>query len=301
MAEVHYVYERSALVDIGAHVFPMEKYGLLARMIRSELQSSDTHWHGWEEVFDEDLERIHTPGYLRDLRERRQTPSTLSSELPVTGEVIDGFRHMAGGSIAAVRCALDHGIGFHLGGGFHHAFPEHAEGFCYLHDMSIGVERLRAEEGLGAVLFVDVDVHQGNGSAVIYAEDLETFTYSIHQERNYPLKQRSDLDRGLADATPNEEYLELLTRDLDSIDARFVPELVCYVAGVDAHRDDQLGGLGLDDDGIAARDELVLGRYASRAIPIAVFLAGGYAPSAEKTARLHLLCAAAAEAAVAGA
>jgi len=297
---VHYAYERSALVDIGSHVFPMEKYGLLAQLIREELQSAPAHWHGWESIADEDLERVHTPGYLRDLSEARPTARTVPSELPVSVEVIDGFRRMAGGSVVAVRLALEHGVGFHIGGGFHHAFPDHAEGFCYLHDMAIAVERLRADEGVGPVLFVDVDVHQGNGTAVIYAEDRETFTYSIHQEKNYPIKQRSDLDRGLDDGIGNRVYLERLRADLKSIESRFSPELVCYVAGVDPHRDDQLGGLGLDDDGIEARDQLVLEHFVGKGIPVAVFLAGGYAPTAERTARLHLACAKAAEEAVAG-
>jgi len=196
---------------------------------------------------------------------------------------------MCGGSVAAVRLSVEHGVGHHLGGGFHHAFPDHAEGFCYLHDMAIAVERQRAETGLGRVLFVDVDVHQGNGTAVVYADDRETFTYSIHQTNNYPLKQRSDFDHGLDDGVGDEEYLGLLARDLEILDERFAePELVCIVAGVDPHADDALGGLGLTAEGLARRDRMVLGRYVGRGTPVAVFLAGGYAPSAETTARLHL-------------
>lgn len=295
---VQYVHESHAGIDIGDHVFPTGKYREVARLIREELGVGSQRFHGWEEVLDEDLERVHTPHYLDDLREARSSWATRASELPVSATVIEGFRSMTGGSIRTVRLALEHGVGFHVGGGFHHAFPDHAEGFCYLHDMAVAVERLRAEEGIDRVLFVDVDVHQGNGTIAVYAEDPDTFTYSIHQQNNYPPKQRGDLDRGLADGVGDDDYCEALARDLDAIDARFRPDLVCYVAGVDPHREDMLGGLALSDEGIARRDELVLGRYIGRQVAVAVFLAGGYAPTPERTAELHLNAARACEAAV---
>lgn len=292
---VQYVCMSEAAPDIGEHVFPIEKYAIVPRLLVEELGVEPERLHGWDDVRDEDLARVHTPQYLADLREARTSWATMVSELPVTAAVIEGFRAMVGGSIAAVRLALAHGIGFHVGGGFHHAFADHAEGFCYLHDMAIAVERLRAEEGIERVLFVDVDVHQGNGTASIYAADADTFTYSIHQENNYPIKQRSDLDRGLDDGIGDDAYLEALLTDLETIHARFpAPDLVCYVAGVDPYRRDQLGGLGLTAEGLSRRDEAVLKRYAQQG-PVAVFLAGGYAPSAEETARLHLSTARAAE------
>ena len=292
---IHYVYESIAGIDIGDHVFPTEKYELLARAVREQLGVPPTRIHPWDDVFEEDLERVHTPRYLDDLREARRTWATVSSELPVDADVIGGFARMCGGSVAAVRLAVEHGVGHHLGGGFHHAFPDHAEGFCYLHDMAIAVERQRAESGLERVLFVDVDVHQGNGTAVVYADDRETFTYSIHQDRNYPIKQRSDLDRSLDDGVDDATYLEILARDLDTVDARFAPDLVCYVAGVDPYAEDVLGGLAMTEEGILARDRMVLERYVGRGIPVAVFLAGGYAPDPNTTARLHLQAARAAE------
>ena len=295
MAEVHYVYHPDAGIDIGPHVFPTEKYALLAQHLRDELGVGDERFHGWEVVTDEDVERVHARAYVEDLRLARVTPATLSSELPVTHEVIEAFWAMAGGSIAAVGLALQHGVGFHIGGGFHHAFPDHAEGFCYLHDMAIAVERFRSEAGAGKVLFVDVDLHQGNGTAVIYDGDENTYTYSIHQEHNYPAKQQSDLDRGLDDETGDEQYIECLLNDLDAIDRCFEPQLVCYVAGVDPFHADQLGGLALSEEGLRKRDQLVLGRFIGRSVPVAVFLAGGYAPTPIQTARLHLGTAAAAE------
>jgi acetoin utilization deacetylase AcuC-like enzyme len=289
------VHGPGSLIDIGAHVFPIDKYRILERLVREELGVEEDRLHGWDEVEDEDLDRVHTPRYLDDLAHARTTRDTLTSELPVTAEVIDGFRRMVGGSIAAVRLALEKGVGFHLGGGFHHAFPDHAEGFCYLHDVAIAVERLRAETDLDRVLIVDTDLHQGNGTAVIYQGDAATFTYSIHQENNYPIKQRSDLDRGLPDGIEDDDYLSWLGTDLTAIDEAFEPDLVCYVAGVDPYVDDQLGGLCLTPSGLAARDALVLSRYVGRGIPVAVFTAGGYAPAAETTARLHLATARVAE------
>ncbi len=295
MTEVHYVYHTSSGIDIGPHVFPTEKYALLAQYLRDELGVGDERFHGWEVVTDEDVGRVHTRVYVEDLRLARVTPATLSSELPVTHEVIEAFWAMAGGSIAAVGLALQHGVGLHIGGGFHHAFPDHAEGFCYLHDMAIAVERFRSEAGVSKVLFVDVDLHQGNGTAVIYDGDEDTYTYSIHQEHNYPAKRQSDLDRGLDDGTGDEQYIECLQNDLDAIDRCFEPQLVCYVAGVDPFHADQLGGLALSEEGLRRRDQLVLGRFIGRGVPVAVFLAGGYAPTPQQTARLHLGTAAAAE------
>jgi acetoin utilization deacetylase AcuC-like enzyme len=190
---------------------------------------------------------------------------------------------------------LRHGVGFHIGGGFHHAFADHAEGFCYLHDMAIAVERFRAQGALDKVLFVDVDLHQGNGTAAVYRADPNTYTYSIHQENNYPVKQRSDLDRGLGDGVGDQEYLECLQRDLDTIDRDFEPQLVCYVAGVDPFYADRLGGLALSEQGLRERDRMVLNRFIARGVPAAVFLAGGYAPTPQQTARLHLGAAVAVE------
>ncbi len=295
MTEVHYVYHPDSGIDIGEHVFPTEKYALLERLLREELGVEEDRFHDREAVTDEDLGRVHTSSYVEDLRLARAILATLRSELPVTHEAIEGFRAMAGGSIAAVGLALRYGVGFHIGGGLHHAFPDHAEGFCYIHDMAVAVEHFRAQGTCEKVLFVDVDLHQGNGTAVIYDGDANTYTYSIHQENNYPVKQRSDLDRGLDDGAGDGEYLRWLQYDLDVIDGSFEPELVCYVAGVDPFYADQLGGLALTEQGLRKRDGVVLGRFVERGVPIVVFLAGGYAPTPQQTARLHFGTASAAE------
>jgi acetoin utilization deacetylase AcuC-like enzyme len=145
------------------------------------------------------------------------------------------------------------------------------------------------------VLIVDVDVHQGNGTAAIYAGDGNTFTYSIHQENNYPIKERSDLDRGLDDGIEDAAYMRFLSSDLDTIQARFDPQLVCYLAGVDPYEHDQIGGLRLTQGGLEERDRYVIERFVRGGVPIAVLLAGGYARSPLETSRLHLGTARAAE------
>ena len=294
---VHYVEHPDADIDIGPHVFPIEKYRLIPPKLRSGLGVDDHRFHPADRLTHDDLIRVHTAAYVDDLQNARTTPATATSELPVTPAVIQGFLSMSGGSVTAVRLALEHGIGFHIGGGFHHAFADHAEGFCYVNDVAVAIERGRAEDALGQVLIVDVDVHQGNGTAAIYADDRTTFTYSIHQERNYPVKQRSDMDRGLEDGIGDAEYLQIMARDLDEIDARFTPQLVCYLAGVDPYEHDQLGGLKLTQAGLERRDRTVLDRYVARRLPVAVFLAGGYARTADETSMLHMGSARAAEAA----
>jgi acetoin utilization deacetylase AcuC-like enzyme len=292
-----YVHHPAQSIDIGPHVFPVEKYAILTGWLREELHIPDARWHEAETVDQEDLERVHTAAYVDDLMHARTSPRTRASELPIERAVIDGFVMMAGGAVTTARLALEHGIGLHVGGGLHHAFADHAEGFCYVNDVAVAIARMRFEGRLGRVLVVDVDVHQGNGTAAIFADDPDTFTYSIHQEWNYPVpKQHSDLDHGLADGTGEEAYLEALAADLDAIDARFEPDLVWYLAGVDPHERDLLGGLRLTAEGLRRRDELVLRRYAERGLPIAISLAGGYTHPPEETARLHLQTAEVAEA-----
>ena len=294
---VHYVHHPQPTIDIGPHVFPIEKYAILCAWLRDELGVEDARWHEAESVERADLERVHTPGYVDDLMHARVSVATMRSELPIREDVIAGFLAMAGGAITTARLALEHGMGFHVGGGLHHAYADHAEGFCYVNDVAVAIARMRFEERVGRVLVIDVDVHQGNGTAVIFADDPETFTYSIHQENNYPLKERSDLDRGLPDGILDDAYLALLRADLDRIDADFEPDLVWYLAGVDPYARDQLGGLRLTAEGLYRRDELVLTRYAERGLPIAISLAGGYAPSPRETAELHMGTVRAAEAA----
>ena len=175
----------------------------------------------------------------------------------------------------------------HLGGGFHHAFPGHAEGFCYVNDLAVAIRVLQRDAGVRRAAVVDLDVHQGNGTAAIFEGDDTVFTVSLHQQANYPMpKQRSDVDVGLDDGTGDAEYLARLEEALERVWA-FQPEVVLYQAGADPYREDQLGGLALTTEGLEARDRLVIEGCARRSVPAVVTLGGGYARRVEDTVEIH--------------
>ena len=210
-------------------------------------------------------------------------------EIPYSKETVQAFWLAAGGSILAARCALQDGFGVNLGGGFHHAFPDHGEGFCMIHDVAIAIRRLQADGSVRRVMVVDTDVHQGNGTAAIFADDPGVFTFSIHQENNYPApKASSDMDVDLQDGVGDEEYLDALAKGLEGAVARFRPDLLFYVGGADPYREDQLGGLWLTLGGLRRRDEFVFGEARRRNIPVAGTVAGGYARKLEDTVTIHV-------------
>ncbi len=193
-----------------------------------------------------------------------------------------------GGTILAARLALESGLGFNVGGGFHHAFADHGEGFCAVNDIAVAVRRLQHDGLIRRAMIVDCDVHHGNGTAGIFAADPSVFTLSIHQANNYPTeKPPSSLDIHLANFTGDQEYLARLENGISAALAMCRPDLMVYVAGADPYFEDQLGGLSLTFEGLVARDRLVLGRALLEQIPVAVVLAGGYAESVEDTITIH--------------
>jgi acetoin utilization deacetylase AcuC-like enzyme len=210
-------------------------------------------------------------------------------EIPYSPAAVRGFWLAAGGSILAAQCALRDGFGINIGGGFHHAFPGHGEGFCMIHDVAVAIRRLQADGFVRKVLVVDTDVHQGNGTAAIFATDPDVFTVSLHQENNYPQpKPPSDLDINLDDGTADGEYLELLDKALADSFSRFAPQILFYVGGADPYREDQLGGLWLSMRGLQVRDARVFAEAKRRGLPVAVAFAGGYARNVEDTVRIHV-------------
>jgi len=209
-------------------------------------------------------------------------------ELPYSAEIVRASIICCGGTILAGRIALEDGIGIHLGGGFHHAFADHGEGFCVLNDIAVAIRVLKREGLVRRAIVVDCDLHQGNGTASIFAKDPDTFTFSIHQEDTYPfIKPASSLDIGLPDGAGDEEYLGALSKALSRSIPAFKPDFLLYVAGADPYRDDRLGGLSLSKEGLRVRDELVFGLAAGAGIPVAVVLAGGYAFRVEDTVGIH--------------
>jgi acetoin utilization deacetylase AcuC-like enzyme len=273
--------------DIGPHVFPVVKYRLVRDALIAEGALDPADVASPPPPSRDDLERVHTAAYLDDLEQLRWSPRTLYSELPLTPEIVNAYVLACGGTAAAAREALEHGAAVHLGGGFHHAFADKAEGFCYLNDLAVAARVLQAEGGARRVAIVDLDVHQGNGTAGIFARDDSVFTLSVHQENNYPMpKPPSDLDVGLPDRTGDDEYLAALGTALERVWS-FGPQLVLYQAGADPYRDDQLGGLALGFEGLERRDREVLEGCAQRGIAVVVTLGGGYARQLQDTLRIH--------------
>ncbi|MBI2191854.1 MAG: histone deacetylase [Planctomycetes bacterium] len=288
MPMVPVAYSPRYLADIGPHVFQIQKYRLTCeRLLQSHRLQVGQVLEPPAATFD-DARLVHTLAYLRDLSGVRHTPLTLPSELPLTPEIIASAYLAAGGTLLACRKAIEEGAAVNLGGGFHHAFPHHAEGFCYLNDIAIAIRRLQRDARIERAAVVDLDLHQGNGTAFIFHEDPRVFTFSMHQERLYPLKQRSTLDVGLENGTGDAEYLRLLREHLPRILDEHRPELVVYQAGVDPYRDDQLGDLDMTAEGLFARDRFVVGECRARNIPIAGLLGGGYASNPEDTVSLHV-------------
>jgi acetoin utilization deacetylase AcuC-like enzyme len=212
----------------------------------------------------------------------------LKLEVPYSRQMVRAFWLAAGGTTLAARLALRDGVAYNVGGGFHHAFPDHGEGFCAIHDVAVAIRRLQKEGRIERAMVVDCDVHQGNGTAAIFADDPNVFTLSIHQFNNYPaVKPPSDIDINLEDETGDDRYLELLRAAYIPALASLRPQAVFYVAGADPYYQDQLGGLSLTIEGLRARDRLVISNALMHKTPVAIVLAGGYAVEVEDTVTIH--------------
>jgi acetoin utilization deacetylase AcuC-like enzyme len=242
-----------------------------------------------EPATDEDLMLVHERGWITRLKNGTlDYLELLKLEIPYSQQMVDAFWLAAGGSILAARLALKDGIGFNIGGGFHHAFPGHGEGFCAIHDVAVAIRKLQREKLIERAMVIDCDVHDGNGTAAIFTNDSTVFTLSIHQRDNYPsIKPPSNIDVELEDGVGDAEYLEFLAQACRKGMTEFRPELVMYVAGADPYRKDQLGGLSLSIEGLKARDQLVFEMARENGASVAVTLAGGYAERVEDTVTIH--------------
>jgi acetoin utilization deacetylase AcuC-like enzyme len=283
------IWHESYEVDIGPHVFPTRKYRLVRDRLIAEGTIRPADVIRPEPATDEDVALVHTPPYLAKVTAGAWTlEDQLMLEVPFSPALRAAAWRCAGGTALAGRLARDRTIAVHLGGGFHHAFPDHGEGFCLINDVAIAVRVLQRDGLIGRALVIDCDVHHGNGTAAVFAADPDVFTFSMHQEHNYPAcKPPSDLDLGLEDGTGDGAYLDLLRRHLPEVVARHGPDLAFYLAGADPYVEDQLGGLALTRDGLRARDELVFEVSARAGVPVAVTLAGGYARNPDDTVQIH--------------
>jgi acetoin utilization deacetylase AcuC-like enzyme len=314
------VYTARYQMDIGPHVFPTRKYSLVhAALLQGGLAGPfaivEPSAASWEE-----LALVHTAEYLAKLRDGTMSADDIVQlELPWSAEMVEAFRVMVGGTVKAARiaCGLDPlsipncKLSIHVGGGLHHAFPNHGEGFCPFNDVAVAV-RVLQRHGIARSAIVDLDVHHGNGTAFIFnpggdppqratrsrggdrtfseqdLADRRVFTFSMHQQHNYPMwKPRGSLDIGLADLTHDDTYLRELERALPMVMAS-EPQCVFYLAGADPYEDDELGGLRLSREGLRQRDRIVVETVRAAGLPLVVTLAGGYARNIEDTVAIHL-------------
>ena len=283
------VYHERYDLNLGEHVFPARKYRWLRdRMLRCRFAAPEDFVQP-ERATDDDVRLVHDAEYVAKLRSGTLSyQDILRLEIPYSRQMVEAFWLAAGGTMLAARLAMEDGVGFNIGGGFHHAFPGHGEGFCAINDIAIAVRRLQADGRIRRAMVVDVDVHHANGTAAVFAGDPSVFTLSIHQFNNYPSeKPLSSLDIHLADGTGDAEYLHRLGNGYRAALAMFRPELVLYVAGADPYMEDQLGGLSLTFDGLIERDALVIRTALTQRIPVGIVLAGGYAQSVEDTITIH--------------
>ena len=289
-------------IDIGLHVFPTRKYQLVRERVAALPGAGDAFVFVEPEpaTWDE-LALVHTPEYLGKLRSGTLSPADLAQlELPWSEAMVEGFRLMVGGTIRAAlhACGIqrsadlqvrsaDVGLAVHIGGGLHHAFPNHGEGFCPLNDVAVAV-RVLQQHGVERAAIVDLDVHHGNGTAFVFEGDPRVFTCSMHQQHNYPMwKPRGSLDIGLPDGVHDATYLGELEKALPQVMASR-PQCVFYLAGADPYEDDQLGGLRLTREGLRQRDRMVIAAAQRANVALVIVLAGGYARNVDDTVAIHV-------------
>ena len=272
----------------AGHRFPMQKY----RMVREQAAAACPALQFEEAPFTSDgvLALAHHPDYIARVAGGALSKSEQQAiGFPWSQQMVERSRRSAGATIAACRSALEQGVAVNLAGGTHHAYADRGAGFCVFNDAAIAARLMQAERRVQRVAIVDLDVHQGNGTASILANDDSVFTLSLHGEHNYPFqKESSDLDIGLPDGTGDDAYLAALAHALDSMHRLFAPQLIIYLAGADPHQGDRLGRLKLTFDGLRARDEMVFRHARQHGIGVAVTMAGGYGKQIEDTVSIHV-------------
>jgi acetoin utilization deacetylase AcuC-like enzyme len=308
------IYSDDYYLPIGAHVFPARKYRDIHQRLLDTAVADPADFITPQPAADQDILLVHRPEYVHKLKTGTLSPlEQMQMEIPYSPELVRAFWLAAGGSILAAQHALQDRVAFNIGGGFHHAFPDHGEGFCMIHDVAVAIRRMQRDGNIRNAMTVDCDVHHGNGTAAIFAgmrvpsDSLpstsaptlgtpkvrnahagEVFTISLHQHNNYPAwKPPSSIDVDLPDGVGDDDYLAWLDNALSSGLRQFEPDLICYIAGADPYCEDQLGGLSLTMEGLKRRDELVFRVAKVRGIPVMITYAGGYARNVEDTVTIH--------------
>jgi acetoin utilization deacetylase AcuC-like enzyme len=284
------IYHKDYDLNLGPHVFPSQKFRLIAETLLQEEIAEPADFLEPAEAEDADLLRVHTPEWVKKIKTGTLTSYDIARlEIPQSPELVRAVYLATGGSILAAQRALKDGFASNLSGGFHHAYPNHGEGFCAIHDVAVAIRRLQHDKSIQRAIVVDTDVHHGNGTAAIFAADPSVFTLSIHQENNYPSdKPPSSLDLHLPDRVEDDEYLDTLIPAVQKSMDAFQPQILFYVGGADPYCEDQLGGLMLTKKGLFERDLRVFNEARKRKIPVATTLAGGYARQVQDTVRIHI-------------
>ncbi|HUQ90401.1 MAG TPA: histone deacetylase [Bryobacteraceae bacterium] len=292
------IYHDGYDLQFGDHVFPSCKYKMIRQKLIDDEFCTAEEFQAPEPADDEDLLRVHTGEWVRGLKHGTLSyAEILRLEVPYSQQMVKAFWLAAGGTILAARQALQCGTAFNIGGGFHHAFAGHGEGFCAIHDVAVAIRKLQHERVIQRAMTIDCDVHHGNGTAALFSGDASVFTMSIHQYKNYPSeKPPSTIDIHLRDGVGDAEYLEKLGEFCRVAIPSYKPDILFYVAGADPYADDQLGGLNLSIEGLQERDRLVVEHALRNHAPVAIVLAGGYARRLEDTVAIHANTAYAAEA-----
>lgn len=272
------------------HRFPIAKYTLLRERVIADGIVPVDNVHDPARVSLDDLLLVHTPDYIHRFTRGALTPDEERRlGFPWSEALVERAYRAAGGTCEAARAAMDRGITMNLAGGTHHAFPSHGEGFCVFNDVAIAIRALQRDGVIDRAAVIDLDVHQGNGTHAVFADDDRVFTFSMHGGRNYPFRKvAGSLDIELADRTGNDEYLSLLAGALPRVIDSARPDLVIYLAGADPHEHDRLGRLSLTFDGLARRDSMVLEQCREVGIPVAVTIAGGYGDPIADTVQVHV-------------
>jgi len=308
------IYSPGYFLPIGAHVFPAVKYRRIHERLLETGVAAPEDFLTPQPASDQDILLVHKPDYVHKLKTGTlSAKEEMEMEIPYSRELVQAFWLAAGGSILAARHALHEKVAFNIGGGFHHAFPDHGEGFCMINDVAVAIRRMQRDDKIHTAMTVDCDVHHGNGTAAIFAGTRvpsdplpsrsastlgggqlrnahagDVFTISLHQHDNYPMwKPPSSIDVDLPDGIGDDDYLAWLDNALSSGLRQLEPDLLCYIAGADPYEEDQLGGLALTIAGLRKRDELVFHVARAREIPVMVTYAGGYAQSVEDTVTIH--------------
>ncbi len=284
------IYDERYDLNLGDHVFPSQKYRLVYEELLRRGIADTGDFLAPAPATDDDVLRVHTSDYVRKLKTGSLSYAEVQQlEIPYSKELIEACWLAAGGSILAGQCALRDGWSANIGGGFHHACPDHGEGFCVIHDVAVAIRRLQFDGAIERAMVVDTDVHHGNGTATIFGADDDVFTLSIHQLHNYPfVKPPSTMDINLPDGVGDVDYLAILEKHLHTAFSDFSPQIVFYVAGADPYREDQLGGLALTMEGLGKRDALVMEYARNNRCPVVITQAGGYARRVEDTVAIHV-------------